>query len=201
MRAYIFILIFIFLNNCSFDNKSGIWKNENLIKEKDDKYKDYKILTETNEIFDKVINLDKEFIFKKNKLVKNSEWSDIFYSDTNNIDNFLYNESKNTFFKSKRISRHKIKNKLLFVNNYIIANDEKGNIIIFSIDDKKIINKFNFYKKQYKKIQINLNLVVKKNIIYVSDNIGYLYAFDFIKNKIVWAKNYKDSFQIKFKNL
>ena len=191
MRAYIFILIFIFLNNCSFDNKSGIWKNENLIKEKDDKYKDYKILTETNEIFDKVINLDKEFIFKKNKLVKNSEWSDIFYSDTNNIDNFLYNESKNTFFKSKRISRHKIKNKLLFVNNYIIANDEKGNIIIFSIDDKKIINKFNFYKKQYKKIQINLNLVVKKNIIYVSDNIGYLYAFDFIKNKIVWAKNYK----------
>ena len=56
-------------------------KNENSYKEKDDKYKDYKILTETNEIFDKVIeNLDKEFIFKKNKLVKNSEWSWISFT-------------------------------------------------------------------------------------------------------------------------
>ena len=38
---------------------------------------------------------------------------------------------------------------------------------------KKNINKFNFYKKKYKKIKKNLNLIVENNIIYVSDNLGF----------------------------
>ena len=63
----------------------------------------------------------------------------------------------------------------------------------FFINENKIIIKFNFYKKKYKKIKKNLNLLVENNIIYVSDNIGYLYAL-IIKNKILWAKNYKDTF-------
>ena len=38
-------------------------------------------------------------------------------------------------------------------------------------------------------------MYVEDDVIYVSDNIGYLYAYDFYKNKIIWAKNYKIPFR------
>ena len=64
----------------------------------------------------------------------------------------------------------------------------KGNIIVFSINENKILNKYNFYKKKYKKLEKSLNLIVEKDIIYVSDNLGYFYAFNYRKNSIIWAK-------------
>lgn len=83
--------------------------------------------------------------------------------------------------------------------NHLITSDEKGNIITYSINEKKIISKFNFYKKKHKKIKKNLNLIVDKNIIYVSDNIGYLYAYDYKIDKILWAKYYKVPFRSNLK--
>ena len=44
-----------------------------------------------------------------------------------------------------------------------------------------------FTKKNIKNLK-KLNIIVEKNIIYVSDNLGYLYSFDLDKNKILWAK-------------
>ena len=38
-------------------------------------------------------------------------------------------------------------------------------------------------------------------IIFVSDNLGYLYAFDHQKNDILWAKNYKIPFRSNLKIL
>ena len=35
--------------------------------------------------------------------------------------------------------------------------------------------------------------------MYISDNIGYLYAYDFKKNKIIWGKNYKVPFRSNIK--
>ena len=67
----------------------------------------------------------------------------------------------------------------------------KGNVIIYSTEKKKIFRKFNFYKKTNKSIIKNLNLVVKNEIIYVSDNIGYIYAYDYKQNKVLWAHRHK----------
>ena len=44
-----------------------------------------------------------------------------------------------------------------------------------------------------------LNLIIDKNIIYVSDNIGYLYAYDYLEQKLLWAKNYKVPFKSNLK--
>ena len=44
-----------------------------------------------------------------------------------------------------------------------------------------------------------LNLIIDKNIIYVSDNIGYLYAYDYLEQKIALAKNYKVPFKSNLK--
>ena len=67
------------------------------------------------------------------------------------------------------------------------------------MDQNKIINKYNFYKKKFKNLTKILNLIVENNIIYVSDNIGFLYAYDYEKNIILWAKNYKIPFQSNIK--
>ena len=63
---------------------------------------------------------------------------------------------------------------------------------------KKIINKFNFYKKNIKDIK-KLNIFIEDNIIYVSDNIGYLYAFDYQQDKVLWAVNYQIPFKSNLK--
>ena len=62
-----------------------------------------------------------------------------------------------------------------------------------------MIKKFNFYKKIYKKIKKDLNIIIHESIIYVTDNIGYIYAIDYKKNKILWAKNIKIPFRSNLK--
>ena len=44
-------------------------------------------------------------------------------------------------------------------------------------------------------------MVIDNNILFVSDNIGYIYAYDYLNEKIIWAKNYKIPFQSNIKLL
>ena len=53
----------------------------------------------------------------------------------------------------------------------MIATDTKGNIIVFSKNENKLLYKYNFYKKSYKKINKKLNFILDKNIVYVTDNM------------------------------
>ena len=54
---------------------------------------------------------------------------------------------------------------------------------------KKLFQNLIFIKKKYKKFDKKLNLLVENKIIYINDNIGYFYAYDYKNNKIIWAKN------------
>ena len=199
MKYLYFVIFLIFTSNCSFDNKSGIWNNENLFEKEDNKFEEFKTLTSSNRSFNKIVNLDKNFKFKLTNPVNNFEWNEIFYNDSNNTKNFKYTELNKINLKSKKLTKYKINKFLLFEENNLILNDEKGNIIIFSISSNRIIAKFNFYKKKLKKIEKNLNFIVEKNIIYVADNIGYLYAYNYKKDKLMWAKNYKIPFRSNLK--
>jgi len=202
MKLFYSLIILVLLQSCSFDNKSGIWKNDNNIsKEEKDIFSEFETLFSTNNTFDKIVSIDKSFEFKLTSQVNNSKWTDIFYNQDNNYKNFTYNDNNKVILKSKKISRSKMNNFILFNDNNIISSDQKGNIIIFSLTEKKIIKKFNFYKKRYKKIKINLNLLVENDIIYISDNLGYLYAFEYKKDKLLWAKNYKIPFKSNLKIL
>ena len=40
---------------------------------------------------------------------------------------------------------------------------------------------------------------MENNIIYVGDNLGYLYAYNYISDKILWAKDYKIPFNSNLK--
>ena len=64
MKAFL-LLIFLFILNCSFDNKSGIWKNSNQTTEgkKDDNLSEFKTLSSVKDTFDKNLTINKNFKF------------------------------------------------------------------------------------------------------------------------------------------
>ena len=200
MKLYFILVIVFFLNNCSFDNKTGIWDNEkNITKESNDQFKDFKKISSSQEIFNQTIPLEKSLKIKLPSLKKPEKWNEIFYNNNNNYANFDYNYFNQEIFRSKRLTKYTTGEYILFSKNNLIFYDEKGNIIIYSLTEKKIKKKFNFYKKKFKKFKKKLNLIIDKNIIYVTDNLGYAYAFDFLENKLIWAKNYKIPFSSNLK--
>ncbi len=200
MKLYYSLVILFFLCNCSFDNKSGIWRNSDQATTKELKaFKEFQSLSNVKEKFNKEINLDPNFKFDKTKTILNLKWNDIFYSEDNSFKNFNYKNQNNLIFKSKSLTKHKADKYILYENNNLITSDIKGNIIVFSINENKKTINYNFYKKRYKKIDKIINLSVKNNIIYASDNLGFIYALNYNTNKILWAKNYKIPFRSNIK--
>jgi outer membrane protein assembly factor BamB len=202
MKLFYSLVILIIFQNCSFDNKTGIWKNENTISKKDKStFSDFETLSVSKKPFKKSINIKKNFVFSIPNETKKNNWEDIFYNNTNNFENFYYTDSKKIIFKGKKITKYNVNKRILLENDNIVTTDLKGNILIFSIIDNEVIDKFNFYKKKYKNIDKSLNLIIEDNIIYASDNIGYSYAYNYKIKKIIWAKNFKVPFRSNLKIL
>ena len=163
MKKFYLLFLLILLNNCSFDNRSGIWKNElETISKKDGTFKDFIKISSEENIFDRKISLDKNFKFKLSALIINKEWEDIFYKENNNFENFKYNDTNELVYKSKKLTRHKPDDFLLFAQDDLIFTDDKGNIFVFSFNQKRIIFKYNFYKKNTKKLKKNYLLRLVK---------------------------------------
>ena len=74
MKLLYSLIVLLFLNSCSFDNKTGIWKNNNEILVKKDSnekiLKDFKTLSISNELFNKEIPLNNKFKFKLSPATK-----------------------------------------------------------------------------------------------------------------------------------
>ena len=200
MKIFIILIIFFFNTNCSFDNKSGIWQNkDDAISNKNNQFKEFKPLSNINDSFNKEISIKKNFKFKIEKKITSYEWSDIYFDVSNNFPNLNYTGFNNVQLKSKRLSKFETNNHILYTDNKMIITDLRGNIIIYSPNEDKIINKFNFYKKKYKHIKKYLNISVDNDILIISDNIGYLYALSLNTGKIIWAQNYKIPFRSNLK--
>ena len=200
MKIFLLYLMLIFLNNCSFDDKSGIWKNDsNIYKNKKDSFSQFKSISTSIDPFNEIIQIKKDYKFKLSKKINPTSWKQIHFNQNNNLNNFEYKNLNELFFKGKKISKYKVSEYIFYENGNIINSDMKGNINVFSVTDNKTLIKFNFYKKKYKKINKKLNLIVENNIIYVSDNFGYLYAYNYLDGKLLWAKNYNIPFRSNLK--
>jgi outer membrane protein assembly factor BamB len=196
MKLLNVFIVLVFLQNCSFDNKTGIWKNEkNFSKKENNIFKDFVTLGTENETFNSIIPVDSNYKFKNTKAINNYEWKDIYYDQSNNFANLAYNNLNKLSFKSNKISRKTINDYFLSKNENIITTDQSGNIIVYSLKKKEVVAKYNFYKKKYKKVKKSLNIAIEENKIFVADNIGYLYSFDYKENKVLWAKKYKVGFR------
>ena len=172
--------------------------NENRNLKKKDSTK-FETLVSSKEIFNKIIIHKKNLTFENLENKRNINWSDIFYNESNNNENLSYKNKNNLLLKSKKLTRSKVSEFFLFNKGNLILSDIKGNLIVYSLKDKREKAKFNFYKKRFKKFDKNLNILTNDDNIYVSDNLGFLYAYNYEKNKILWAKNYKIPFRSNLK--
>ena len=149
MKKFLLILLIFFHSHCSFDNKSGIWtNNSNVDKEKADRFKDFETLYTKEKSFNKVVLPKKNSNLLLEPIKQSNKWQDEFYSETNNLNNFEFKNFNKVIFKSIKLSRHKTSEKALFDGDKFIISDIKGNIIVYSISENKIILKFNFYKNK-----------------------------------------------------
>ena len=200
MKFYLTLILLVILQSCSFDNKTGIWNNANEIAIKQDEiFRDFETLYSEEKSFNSTIEASNNLKIKLKKKKTNLVWNDKFYNNSNNFDNFIYENINQLVFKSKKLSRNKLNENILFDGKNVITSDSRGNIIVYSTEKQEIIYQYNFYKKKLKKIEKKLNFIIENKIIYVADNIGYLYAINYLDKKIVWAKNYKKPFRSNLK--
>ena len=98
MKLSFLLIIFILLNSCSFDDKTGIWDNEQkVLEKKKENFKDFKKISSTYEIIEKEKNLNQDFTLNIPSLNNNSLWNDIYFSKNNNLANFNYETEMNYF--------------------------------------------------------------------------------------------------------
>ena len=197
-KNLIFFLIFILLNNCSFDNKTGIWgddeKEKRKISELEKKQKqilDVEKIYSSDKIYLKEVPLTKNISLSKPK--KNLSWKMSSLNHQNFLGNIYLSGIDNIFLRKRigkdKFSESKVITSLLVIKNNIILSDDTGTI--FNINQNGKINwKKNIYKKIYKKIYKNLVFSIYKNNIYIADNIGFIYVISLDTGKLLWIKNY-----------
>ena len=156
------------------------------------------VFTETK-LFDEEKDVNLATKIKIDTPLKNKNWLDTYLNKSNNASNFFYTNQKQVVFKSSKLSNKHDKNSGLVYNGNYVSYDHKGTIYVYSPKIKKKIFEYNFYKKNYKKYDKKISLIIENGTIYAADNLGYLYALDLENQKFIWAQNYGIPFRSNIK--
>ena len=194
MNKLIIILIaFIFLNNCSFNEDSKIWKNKDQDLSQDQNIKQIFADEKTTVTeFNKVLKLDLSNLKTNNKINdnKNNLSSQTYGGNLNKIGNYKF---------SKFEEINTINFEPLFLSDGIIFFDKKGSIIRYD-NNKKVLWKQNHYSKTEKKLSPKLNLILKNNSIIATDSIAKYYSISLETGNLNWSKNNTYPFNSNIKN-
>ena len=178
-----FIISFIIITSCSFNQNSKFWSaSQNIQEENDSNFK---------EIFATEVALGQEL--NPNLTIK-------LDSNVNNnlaIRNYFNNDGRLNYDgelrKSSRYKFSKIKNfyqlepTISFNNKNLIFFDNKGSILQFN-DKSKLIWKKNHYSKSEKKLKPILQFANNGKFLIVADNIAKYYMLDLINGNLIWSK-------------
>ena len=216
MKRLLLIFIAIVFTSCSFDDKTGIWKdasNTPVDNQTSSQILENEPTIRYEEIFTKNKTYDEEkepvnFLnIEISKPLRIANWPEQYAISNNNISNFFYSGNNILLSKSSKLSKlssegKHLNKKIIFYKNNLISYDHKGTIFIYSLNLNKKILKYNFYKKKFKNFNKEINFIVNEDTLYAADNLGYLYALNLKNNKIIWAKNYGIPFRsnLKFAN-
>jgi len=208
MKSLFIIFICLLIVSCSFDNKTGIWKDASNIpvetqdvisigtNDLENRYEDIFI---KNKLFNKEKKSLDNSVLKLDPPIRKENWIQQYASLTNNVSNFSYEGDRRLISKSSKLSRAPLGKDILFYKNNLITHDQKGKIFIYSLGLKKKIYEYNFYKKKFKNIEKRIHLILSDNTLYAADNLGYIYAIDLTSRSLTWAKNYGIPFRSNLK--
>ena len=201
-RLFSFIVPIFFLASCSFNNPGDIFKDKAKELEKEILKKNSTLIfTESKKFKQEISGLAEG---KITKAIVNSNWLETNFGLENYVPHLEYNDSKYLNYKSKKIGKNKfdmsdLSFEPIISDNNIFLYDLSGNVYKFSIEEKNVLWKFNFYKKRYKNVPIQLKLKTSNNNLIVSDNLGYLYSLEIDTGNLIWAKNYGIPFRSNIK--
>ena len=188
MNKLIFTFIaLIFLNNCSFNENSRIWKEKGKKIDNNEKIteifkKDKKIISELN----KELKLDLSSIKSTSKINDN----------LNNLGSQIYEGNLNKIGKykfSKLEEIDKLDLKPIFFEDGIIFFDKKGTIIKYD-NNQKVIWKKNHYSRSEKKLKPKLSFLADGQNLLVADSIAKYYSININNGELNWSKNNKYPF-------
>ena len=207
MKSFILTFVILILTSCSFDNKTGIWKDASNIPidNKDSESIKGNVKSRYENIFTKKKqyneekNLSSEYILKLDPPIKIENWTEEYGAKSNNISNYAYGGNKKLLSKSSKLKKLSSNKNIVFYDNNLITFDHKGKIFIYSLDLRKKTFQYNFYKKSYKNIKKDIYLTTSEDVLYVADNLGYIYAIDLNNRSLIWAKNYGIPFRSNLK--
>ena len=183
MNKLIFtFIVLIFLNNCSFNENSRIWKDKENKLETDKKIT--KVFAEENisvSEFNRDLKLDLSSIKINNK--KNENQNNLglqnYKGELTKIGNFKF---------SKLEELNQLDFKPIFLKNGIIFFDKKGTIIRYD-NNQKVIWKKNHYSKSEKKLKPKLNFLLDGQNLLVTDSIAKYYSVNISTGELNWSKN------------
>ena len=99
------LIFFLILSNCSFDDKTGIWTNNNKKESsKENNLDGFKTLQTKEKSFNKVIKPKNSFKTIVDPIKNNQIWRDELYNASNNLENFSYRGLNKFIFKSNKIN-------------------------------------------------------------------------------------------------
>ena len=202
IRSILLLIFFLTLNNCSFDNKSGLWSGKEKIAINKKEYKIIK-LYKNEDIINSEVNKNLKITFKKQAQNKQELFS-------NNIE--LFNLIPHMVFEGnvKTISKYKFSKikkynltepDLIISNDFLIFYDKNGSILKFN-KNTNLLWSTNIYSKKEKKNITSISFAVSNKKVFLADNLGKYYSLDLETGKLLWSKTATAPFnsQIKIKN-
>ena len=204
-RLAVLILSFFLVNNCSFNENSGIWKDKQ--KALEDQKNIEKVFLDKELVtseFNQELEIDLANIKTNNKIIdnKNNFGSQNYEGLFNRVGNYKFSKLENV---------NQLNFKPIFLDNGLIFFDKKGSIIRFD-NSQKVLWKKNYYSKTEKKLKPQLNFKLSDKDLLVVDSIAKYYSINIDSGEINWSKNntypfnseikkYKDKFfAVDYKN-
>ena len=181
-RLAVLILSFFLVNNCSFNENSGIWKDKQ--KALEDQKNIEKVFLDKELVtseFNQELEIDLANIKTNNKIIdnKNNFGSQNYEGLFNKVGNYKFSKLENV---------NQLNFRPIFLDNGLIFFDKKGSIIRFD-NSQKILWKKNHYSKTEKKLKPQLNFKLSGKDLLVVDSIAKYYSINIDSGEINWSKN------------
>ena len=162
MKGFFLIFVIFIFSSCSFDNKTGIWKDASNTPvvvqdvrsiDGDTTESRYENIFTKNQLFNEEVDILSNYFFEHDAPVQTNNWLEQYGFKTNNISNFSYSGNNILVSKSSKLNKLLSNKNIVFYKDNLINYDHKGKIFIYSLSQKKKIFEYNFYKKKFKKFK------------------------------------------------